>query len=249
MGVSAGSIDWTMVPYVRKSFRKHMVDGLKYIEGIHDEEYLNSIPVELRFDDPEANDARHSAAYQYAMDMTQRELEQAVEGMYHNLNSLQSRSGNQLPFSSINFGSCTLPEGRMVIKTILEGSIKGVGKFHKTSIFPCSIFQVGAGINKYPGDPNYDLYRLALKSTSKRLYPNYANLDWTVQRQWVDYDRNMKEKVISELSIDNYNKLRDNLKNKPDLQEKLSLIVSHEGRILVNREKVLPFEIMGTMGK
>lgn len=67
----------------------------------------------------------------------------------------------------------------MIIKALLEGSLKGVGKHHRTPIFPCSIFQVGEGINKRPGDPNYDLFRLALKSTAKRLYPNYANIDWS----------------------------------------------------------------------
>ena len=99
--------------------------------------------------------------------------------MYHNLNTLQSRSGNQLPFTSINYGTCTLPEGRMVTKALLEGSIKGVGKFHKTPIFPCGIFQCMKGVNRAPGDPNYDLFRLALESTAKRIYPNYANVDWS----------------------------------------------------------------------
>ena len=84
-----------------------------------------------------------------------------------------------MPFSSINFGTCTLPEGRMVTKAILEASIKGVGKLHKTSIFPCSIFQCMKGVNRKPGEPNYDLFQLALKSTSLRLYPNYANVDWS----------------------------------------------------------------------
>ena len=119
--------------------------------------------------------------------MTIKELQQAVEGMYHNLNTLQSRSGNQLPFTSINYGTCTLPEGRMVIKALLEGSIKGNGKFHKTPIFPCGIFQVMKGVNKEPDTPNYDLYRLALESTAKRLYPNYANVDWSGN---AGYDRN-----------------------------------------------------------
>ena len=118
-------------------------------------------------------------AYKYAMDMTIKETQQAVEGMYHNLNTLQSRSGNQLPFTSINYGTCTLPEGRMMIKALIEGSIKGVGKLHKTSIFPCGIFQCMKGVNRKPGDPNYDLFRLALKSTAQRLYPNYANVDWS----------------------------------------------------------------------
>lgn len=75
----------------------------------------------------------------------------------------------------------------MVIKALLEGSIKGVGKFHKTSIFPCGIFQCMKGVNREPGDPNYDLYRLALQSTAKRLYPNYANVDWSGNE---GYDRN-----------------------------------------------------------
>ena len=99
--------------------------------------------------------------------------------MYHNLNTLQSRSGNQLPFTSINYGTCTKPEGRMVVKALLDGSIKGIGALHKTSIFPCGIFQCMTGVNRKPGDPNYDLYKLALKSTSKRLYPNYCNVDWS----------------------------------------------------------------------
>ena len=99
---------------------------------------------------------------------------QAVEGMYHNLNTLQSRSGNQLPFTSVNYGTCIY---RMVTKALLEGCIKGVGKVHKTAIFPCGIFQCMKGVNR--GEPNYDLYQLALKSTAQRLYPNYANVDWT----------------------------------------------------------------------
>lgn len=111
--------------------------------------------------------------------MTEKETRQAVEAMYHNLNTLQSRSGNQLPFTSINYGTCTLPEGRMVTKALLDTSIKGIGKLHKTSIFPCGIFQVMKGVNRVPGDPNYDLYRLALTSTAQRLYPNYANVDWS----------------------------------------------------------------------
>lgn len=125
--------------------------------------------------------------YQSALFDTLNELNQAVEGLYHNLNTLQSRSGNQLPFTSINYGTCTLPEGRLVIQALLQGSIKGVGKFHKTAIFPCSIFQCMKGINRKEGDPNYDLYKLALKSTSMRIYPNYVNVDWSVNE---GYDKN-----------------------------------------------------------
>lgn len=196
-GVSATHLDWTMVPYVRKSFRKHWLNGVRYIEynklaedvkkEISADEYLkkfnirddNSIECQVYKD--------FGDAYKYAMDKTLDELNQAVEGMYHNLNTLQSRSGNQLPFTSINYGTCTLPEGRMVIKALLEGSINGVGKFHKTAIFPCGIFQCMNGVNRKPEDPNYDMFQLALKSTSMRLYPNYANVDWSGNS---GYDRN-----------------------------------------------------------
>ena len=190
-GVSATHIDWTMVPYVRKSFFKHYLDGLEYISqkttmtipaGIGDRTFkLEDLPKETisktSIDDKYIYDDEQ--AYHYALDMTIKEIHQAVEGLYHNLNTLQSRSGNQLPFTSINYGTCTLPEGRMFTKALLEVSIEGLGKLHKTSIFPCGIFQCMKGVNREPGDPNYDLYRMALESTSRRLYPNYANVDWS----------------------------------------------------------------------
>lgn len=198
-GVSATHIDWTMVPYVRKSFYKHWRDGMKYIEG-HDnfkDEELNALSKDSPINS-EAYKEYYPEAYQYALDMTEREVYQAVEGMYHNLNTLQSRSGNQLPFTSINYGTCTLPEGRMVIKALLEVSLEGLGRLHKTSIFPCGIFQCMKGVNREPGDPNYDLFRLALKSTATRLYPNYANVDWSGN---AGYDINRPETYFSTMGL------------------------------------------------
>ena len=185
-GVSATHLDWTMVPYVRKSFYKHYMTGLQYlpheksmcVAGLwEDVDITNIDPTKKSIDNPLYK--YNENIYQYAMDMTMKETQQAVEGMYHNLNTLQSRSGNQLPFTSINYGTCTLPEGRMVIQALLEGALKGVGKLHRTAVFPCAIFQCMKGVNRAPGDPNYDLYRLALKCTAQRLYPNYANVDWS----------------------------------------------------------------------
>ena len=184
-GVSASHIDWTMVPYVRKSFRKHWNDGLKYVAFWDvDESELSkeALPIDDYIDCDDYADV-----YRYALEMTEREVYQAVEAMYHNLNTLQSRSGNQLPFTSVNYGTCTLPEGRMVTKALLDVSIKGIGALHKTSVFPCGIFQCMKGVNREPGDPNYDLFRLALRSTAQRLYPNYANVDWSGN---AGYDRN-----------------------------------------------------------
>lgn len=185
-GVSATHLDWTMVPYVRKSFWKHFKDGLVYVDKLSKDDIngfirLSKLDKDVIIDFSIEDSLYSSYPYskKYALDKTLEELEQAVEGMYHNLNTLQSRSGNQLPFTSINYGTCTLPEGRMVIKALLDGCIKGVGKFHKTSIFPCGIFQCMKGVNRKEGEPNYDLFKLALKSTAQRIYPNYANVDWS----------------------------------------------------------------------
>ena len=195
-GVSASHLDWTMVPYVRMSFRKHFKDGMKYLMGVEDAYYPEDLSIE---DVLYQNEPR---VYRYAMDLTERELMQAVQGMYHNLNTLQSRSGNQLPFTSINYGTCTLPEGRMVTKALLEGSIEGVGKVRKTPIFPCGIFQCMKGVNRAPGDPNYDLFKLALKSTAQRLYPNYVNIDWSTN---AGYDRNDPKTYVSTMGCRTYN--------------------------------------------
>lgn len=210
-GVAAGHIDWTIVPYVRKSFYKHFTK--KYAlsemkkEGkyITDSKELSDYRKAKRKEFNEKYDIKNEKFtigdfsmdcvnfhigdekiininkdwYEEAYIETMEELMQAIEGMYHNLNSLQSRSGNQLPFTSINYGTCTLPEGRMVIKALLEGSMKGVGEHHLTPIFPCGIFQCMKGVNRKEGEPNYDLFKIALKSTSQRIYPNYCNVDWS----------------------------------------------------------------------
>ena len=170
-----------MVPYVRKSFAKHYRKGLKYFQDYdidYSIEFMLNNAKEYSIHDSEYK-AYNEKAYEFALDLTDQELHQAAEGLYHNLNTLQSRSGNQLPFTSINYGTCTLPEGRMTTKALLEVSIEGLGSKRKTSIFPCGIFQIMKGVNKEPGTPNYDLKRMALESTAQRLYPNYANVDWS----------------------------------------------------------------------
>ena len=209
-GVSASHIDWTMVPYVRKSFYKHYADGAMFIEnkdGRWLQEYIyDYINDPECFVDEQSIESKHWKSepkiYKYALEMTKKETYQAVEGMYHNLNTLQSRSGNQLPFTSINYGTCTLPEGRMVTKAILDVSIEGIGALHKTSIFPCGIFQYMKGVNDKPGTPNYDLKKLAIKSTAKRLYPNYVNVDWSVNK---GYDRNDPTTYVSTMGCRTYN--------------------------------------------
>lgn len=253
-GVSSTHFDWTMVPYVRKSFYKHFTDGLRYIEELSAPDVENVLCKiqntsgdisEVSIDDPGYKE--HLKAYKYATDMTQKECHQAIEGMYHNLNTLQSRSGNQLPFSSLNFGTCTLPEGRMVIEELLEVSIEGLGKFGRTSIFPCSIFQLMKGVNRAPGDPNYDLYRLALKSTAQRLYPNYGNCNSTIND--ISLDRDLKEEIIKSLSKPDREKLLEYVENPENKKDAgfLNLTIKG-GELVIDRASWSPKEIYSSMG-
>jgi len=191
-GVAATHFDWTLVPYVRKSFFKHYRDGLQYVEELEEDkikEKLESIENLCKEELSISSEVykEYSKAYKYAYKKLLDEIEQSISALFHNLNTLQSRSGNQLPFTSINYGTCTLEEGRLITKFVLETSIKGIGKKKRTSIFPCQIFQCMKGVNRKPGEPNYDLFKLALKSTSLRLYPNFTNCDWAGN---AGYDKN-----------------------------------------------------------
>lgn len=238
-GVSAPTLDTTLVPYIRKSFSKYFVDEMKDRKP----KWKKEVPKELSFNDPEFTRRKYRKIYNAAMRLLVKETHQAVEAMYHNLNTLQSRSGNQLPFSSINFGLCTEPEGRLLSKEFLEVCREGLGKYHRTSIFPCVIFQCKKGINVDPKDPNYDLFKLALQCTSERLYPNYGNCDWSVQKKWVAEDREIKNRVINELSKEDKKKLIERVKNNKDLQYVLAL---DENAVPLKEEQ--RYEVFSTMG-
>ena len=267
-GVSGGNYDWTMVPFVRKSFFKHYV--LNYIkmqnqmdfekiwkmnnDEIDDfisenkEKYLKLYNLkfeDFRFDNIKNLNPNIAGA---ALLDTKIETLQAAEALIHNLNTLQSRPGSQLPFSSLNYGTCTLPEGQLITECILDASIRGTGKNHLTPIFPCGIFQMKKGVNKKPGDPNYYLFKKALQSTSKRIYPNYANCDWSNQKAWKKFDIDVKERVIGELSEKEKNILVNRLIENPKLMEKLTLNLTESNDIIVDTEEK-PYEIFSTMGK
>ena len=122
------------------------------------------------------------AAYEYAYDMLEAEGLQSAQALYHNLNTLESRAGAQLPFTSINFGLNTTFEGRKVTEWCLKASIEGIGKFHQTPIFPISIFKYKKDVNDREGTPNYDLKKLAITSLCKRIYPNIVNSDWSMNK-------------------------------------------------------------------
>lgn len=150
---------------------------MNYIERLSDDKIENILKSNDVCMDNNKIKCEHSFAYKYAYDMTNKEGNQSAQAFYHNLNTLESRAGSQVPFSSINEGRDTSTEGRLVTKWLLNASLDGIGKFHRTSIFPISIFQYKKSVNGDKTSPNYDLKKLAIKSMCKRIYPNWVNND------------------------------------------------------------------------
>lgn len=178
---------------------------------------------------------------------TKEEAHQAVEAVYHNLISVTSRCPIQLPFSSVDVGCCTEPEGRLITEQFIRCCKEGVGKLHKTAVFPCLLFMCKKGVNLRPGDPNYDLFRMALTCTAKRLYPTYVNCDWSVQQKWVKMDRETKEFIITqELTEEQRAALIERITQKPELATKLMLNIV-DGKIEVDKTEKY-FELLVGMG-
>lgn len=155
-GIASGHIDRDLAPYVAKS-RKKLQDKYANMHSMTDTERAAYVQSDL-----------------------EDELKQGAEALVHNLATLQSRPGAQLPFSSLNLGADTSEDGRLACAAILQAMINGVGPHHTTPPFPILCFQVKAGINKNVGDPNYDLKRLAIKCATMRLTPNFVNLDCSI---------------------------------------------------------------------
>lgn len=169
-GVGAGSLDWDLASYVDKSFKKHFRKGCRIFNesGESDLENVCMDNIDLNDDYPKS--------YQFALDETVAETHQAAESLIHNLNTMSSRAGSQIPFTSINYGTCTSTEGRLVVNAILEATMQGLGN-GETPIFPIQIYKCKRGINQKEGDVNYDLFQKAIKCASRRLYPNFVSVD------------------------------------------------------------------------
>ena len=185
-GVGSSHLDYDLAPFVAMSFRKHVKHYLTDVED-YSEEKAKEIMLNFEKDngticiDNKEMQGQYGMqnAYRYAMKQLDREGHQSAEALYHNLNTLESRAGSQVPFTSINFGRSETTEGKLVSKWMLDASLSGVGKHHLTPIFPISIFQYKVGCNANPEDPNYMLKEHALQSLSKRIYPNFVNCDWS----------------------------------------------------------------------
>ncbi|WP_458461395.1 anaerobic ribonucleoside triphosphate reductase [Paenibacillus sp.] len=169
-GVSANKIDWDLAPYVQRSFRKHYRKGQRLFG-----ENVLLADEQLHLDSVEAKNLCPQS-YDFAYEETELETGQAAESLIHNLNTMSSRAGGQIPFTSLNYGLCTSAEGRLVSRSLLEATIRGLGN-GETPVFPQHIFQCKQGINQAQGEPNYDLFRLAVTCSSRRMYPNFVNVD------------------------------------------------------------------------
>ena len=156
-GQSVVDFDYAMAEGVRYTYQKYLKEGYAICERLNDLKDKGWI-------------------LDYAMDKTTRDTYQAMEGLVHNLNTMHSRAGAQVPFSSINYGTDTSWEGRLAIEQLLLATEAGLGN-GETPIFPIQIFRVKEGVNYNPDDPNYDLFELAMKVSAKRLFPNFAFID------------------------------------------------------------------------
>ena len=204
-GQSVPNFDYAMAEGVTKTFKKEYLQALEIILmitfGFSSQEAENvvgeikkemSIPIKIGNKEELGRELEsflsqkglegervlkmHSEAFDIAYKKTDKATHQAMEALIHNLNTMNSRAGAQVPFSSINYGTDTSPEGKMVIRNLLAATDEGLGN-GETPIFPVQIFKVKEGVNYNPGDPNYDLFKLAIKISAKRLFPNFSFLD------------------------------------------------------------------------
>lgn len=187
-GQSIPNYDYALAPYVLKTFKKH----LRKLYAYEDAKVNTSPNKEIlkKIDNlTSVNDVIPGLEYmcQAALAYTEEDTFQGAESLVHNLNSMASRAGSQVPFSSLNFGIDISPEGRMVSKYLLQAQMAGLGK-HETPIFPILIFTLKKGINFEKGDPNYDIFRLAMECSSKRLFPTYAFVDASFNLPYYERD-------------------------------------------------------------
>ena len=200
-GQSIPAFDYYMAPGVLKTFKKEFkqalynllefegfIEFLNFNKIIDIIDKLNTIEFDMNlFDEFTSKNTKVRSifdnAYKQAFNKTDRQTYQAMEAFIHNLNTMHSRAGAQVPFSSVNFGTDTSVEGRMVIKNYLLATDAGLGH-GETPIFPISIFKVKEGVNYFKEDPNYDLFRLACRVSAKRLFPNFSFIDSSFNKKY-----------------------------------------------------------------
>jgi len=175
-GQAIPAFDFYLAPYVRRTY----IEEVKVLESLMGQDYSRLYDIEIK--DYLESDLTFlqgdQRVMQHAINRTVRRVHQAMEAFIHNMNTIHSRGGNQVVFSSINYGTDTSAEGRCVIRELLGSTYEGVGN-GSTAIFPIQIWKKKRGVSYLPDDPNYDLYQLACKVTARRFFPNFVNLDAT----------------------------------------------------------------------
>ena len=177
-GQSIPNFDYAMAPGVDKTFRKSLKRAIKEYNDFTGKNLKIEIPDDLAYGDTDRLKSLKvpEVIVKDASEDTERQTYQAMEGFIHNLNTMHSRAGAQVPFTSINFGTDTTPAGRLVSRCLLDATEAGLGR-GETPIFPISIFKVKEGINYNPEDPNYDLFKRSMEVSAKRLFPNFVFID------------------------------------------------------------------------
>lgn len=195
-GQAIPAFDFYLAPYVRYSFIEEL-EKLEKLTGRDLSEYKNK-----QFDDYEITDLDgiegDERLFRHAVNQTVNRVHQAMESFIHNMNTIHSRGGNQVVFSSINYGTDTSAEGRCIIREILKSTYRGVGN-GETPIFPIQIWKKKRGVSYLPEDRNYDLYKLACKVTARRFFPNFLNLDATFNQDEL-WDKNDPKRYIHEVA-------------------------------------------------
>ena len=173
-GQAIPAFDFYLAPFVRTSF----IEEVKSLEQLLGEDLsrLYHTPIDDYIVRPLDGLTGDERTIQHAINKTTARVHQSMEAFIHNMNTIHSRGGNQVVFSSINYGTDTSAEGRCIMRELLNSTYEGVGN-GETAIFPIQIWKKKRGVNYLPGDPNYDLYELACKVTARRFFPNFLNLD------------------------------------------------------------------------
>ena len=195
-GQAIPAFDFYLAPFVRKAF----IEEVKILEDINDEDYKDMYDAKIKdyIILPLDGLQGRERVLQHAINRTASRVHQAMEAFIHNMNTIHSRGGNQVVFSSINYGTDTSAEGRCIIRELLHSTWEGVGN-GSTAIFPIQIWKKKSGVSYLPEDPNYDLYRLACKVTARRFFPNFVNLDATYN-QHEKWDINDPERYKYEVA-------------------------------------------------
>ncbi len=175
-GQAIPAFDFYLAPYVRSSY----IEEIKTLESLTGRSLKHLYEAEIKdYETKDLNGLEGDARYvQHAINRTVERVHQSMEAFIHNMNTIHSRGGNQVVFSSINYGTDTSAEGRCIIRELLNTTYRGVGN-GATAIFPIQIWKKKRGVSYLPEDPNYDLYKLACKVTARRFFPNFVNLDAT----------------------------------------------------------------------